>query len=55
MKKFDFLPDEGVLPVLYLAEILTHPQPHVQMLLRTLCVSYDYANYTLKVNNMEDS
>ena len=40
---FDFLPDERVLPVLYLAEIPTLT-PHVQM----LCVRYDYANYSLK-------
>ena len=46
---FDFLPDERVLPVLYLSEIPTLT-PHVQM----LCVRYDYANYSLKVNNMED-
>ena len=31
-----------------------HPQPHVHIVLRALCVRYDYANYTLKVNSMED-
>ena len=42
MKEFDFLPDKGVLPVLYLAEIPT-PTPMYKCCC-ALCVRYDYAS-----------
>ena len=43
MKAFDFLPDEVVLPVLYLAEIPTLT-PMYKCCCAHMCVKYDYAS-----------
>ena len=54
MKEFDFLPDERVLPVLYLAEIPTLTPMYKCCCARCASGMIMCANYTLKVNNMED-
>ena len=44
MKEFDFLDDEGVLPVLYLAEISTLNPMYKCCWMYMHCVRYDYAS-----------